>query len=84
MLFAATFFLGRIVLMGAFVAKLLLEVPLVRERLSAQLQVSYLGLVPVMYSLNLYWFGKIVAGVRRALAKPNAAAEAERPPCKAE
>tara|TARA_B110001452_G_C15170195_1_gene406729 strand:+ start:709 stop:921 length:213 start_codon:yes stop_codon:yes gene_type:complete len=64
--------------MGAFLAKLLLELPLARQRLSAQLQVSYLVLVPMMYSLNLYWFGKIVAGVRRALAKLNGATEAER------
>lgn len=77
-MFAATFFLSRIVLMGAFLAKLLLELPLARQRLSAQLQVSYLVLVPMMYLLNLYWFSKIVAGVRRALAKLNGAAEAER------
>lgn len=64
--------------MGAFLMKLLLELPLVRQRLSTHLQVSYLVLVPMMYCLNLYWFGKIISGVRRTLAKLNAAADAER------
>ena len=31
------------------------------------LQLSYLGGLPAMYALNLFWFGKIVAGVRKTL-----------------
>ena len=36
------------------------------------LQLSYLGGLPAMYCLNLWWFNKIVDASRRALSKGKA------------
>ena len=42
---------------------------LLRPALLRRLQLSYLGGLPAMYCLNLFWFSKIVDAVRRTLSK---------------
>jgi len=65
--FALTFALTRVVVMGLLVAHLVASWGSVRTLLSAPLQLSYLGGLPAMYALNLFWFSKIVDAVRRTL-----------------
>ena len=40
-----------------------------------RLQLSYLGGLPAMYCLNLWWFSKVVDAARRTLAKGDDKAE---------
>lgn len=71
--FALIFFLTRVVAMGIIVVHLLGSHQAAREILNPVMQVSYLVGLPAMYSLNLFWFHKIVDGVRRTLRKTKSA-----------
>ena len=70
--FALSFALTRVVVMGLLVAHLLASWRDARVLLSPGLQLSYLGGLPAMYCLNLWWFNKIVDASRRALSKGKA------------
>merc|ERR1719240_1018787 len=67
-LFALSFFFTRVVVLGFLVAHLFSQAALLYQLLSAPLLVSYLGLVPAMYALNLFWFKKIAASVHTVLS----------------
>ena len=65
--FALSFALTRIFLMGGLVLHLLASYQAALTLLGPALRVSYLGGIPAMYCLNLFWFSKIVANVRKTL-----------------
>jgi hypothetical protein len=67
--FALSFAVTRVLVMGLLVAHILASWRDARVLLSPALQISYLGGLPAMYCLNLWWFNKIVDASRRALAK---------------
>jgi hypothetical protein len=68
-LFAVTFFVSRVVVLGWGVAHLFSDVGGVQARLTPILQVSFLGLLPALYCLNLYWFYAVCISVRKVLFK---------------
>eukprot|EP00308_Calcidiscus_leptoporus_P009288 CAMPEP_0119361712 /NCGR_PEP_ID=MMETSP1334-20130426/8967_1 /TAXON_ID=127549 /ORGANISM="Calcidiscus leptoporus, Strain RCC1130" /LENGTH=244 /DNA_ID=CAMNT_0007376797 /DNA_START=160 /DNA_END=894 /DNA_ORIENTATION=+ len=67
--FAITFFLTRILLLGALVYHLFCNMGAMQTLLSLPLLVSYLILIPTMYVLNLFWGIKILQGVASLLRK---------------
>ena len=71
-LFALTFFVTRIVAFGGLLLHLLSQLAELKQLLSLPLQVSYFGLLPAMYCLNLFWFYKICQGVARVLSGSDA------------
>ena len=66
-LFALTFFITRIVIFGALVLHMFSQASSLMQLLPAPLQVSYFGLLPAVYGLNLFWFTKICQGILRVL-----------------
>lgn len=66
-LFALLFFLTRVVVFGALAAHLLTQASELRHVLPLPQQISYLGLLPALYGLNLFWFYKICVNVMRTL-----------------
>ena len=66
-LFALTFFLSRVLALGWLVLHLLSNFEAVQARLDPLLQFSYLGLLPALYCLNLYWFVAICRSVAKVL-----------------
>jgi hypothetical protein len=71
--FAAAFFSTRVLLFGLLVAHLVLNADALRALLSPPLRVSYLGLLPLLYALNLFWWGQICKAIARILSKENQA-----------
>lgn len=66
-LFALTFFLSRVLALGWLVLHLFSNFEAVQARLDPLLQFSYLGLLPALYCLNLYWFVAICRSVAKVL-----------------
>ena len=71
--FAAAFFSTRVLLFGLLVAHLVLNADALRALLSPPLRVSYVGLLPLLYALNLFWWGQICKAIARILSKENQA-----------
>ena len=65
--FAVVFFLTRVVIFGLLVAHLVSQRQELALLLSPSLRLSYFGLLPALYGLNLWWFGKICSGIARVL-----------------
>jgi len=65
--FALVFFLTRVVVFGLVVLQFWSQLAPLRQLLSPSLQLSYLGLLPLVYGLNLFWFAKICSGIIRVL-----------------
>merc|ERR1711924_256853 len=66
-LFALIFFATRVAIFGAVVLHLLSQRTVLSQLLSPPLQLSYFGLLPAVYCLNLFWFAKICQGIVRVL-----------------
>ena len=67
--FAAAFFTTRVLLFGALVAHLALNAAALRTLLGPPLRVSYLGLLPLLYGLNLFWWYQICKGIQKIMVK---------------
>ena len=65
--FALTFFATRIVVFGVLLLQLFSQLSELRQLLSPPLQLSYFGLLPAVYGLNVFWMSKIVQGILRVL-----------------
>ncbi|KAL1496071.1 hypothetical protein AB1Y20_014698 [Prymnesium parvum] len=67
--FAVTFAVTRVLLMGLLVVHVFRSYPYIRSLLGLSMQLSYLVGLPAMYCLNLYWFSKVLQGMRKTLRK---------------
>ena len=59
--------LTRIVALGLLLAHLFSQLPYLARLLSPAVQLSYFGLLPAVYGLNLFWFSRICTGIARVL-----------------
>lgn len=67
--FAATFTVTRVIVLGMLIHHILSHTAELRELLSPLLQISYLGLLPAVYAMNLWWFYKILTTIAKMFNK---------------
>ena len=67
--FAAAFFTTRVLLFGLLVAHLALNAVALHTLLGPPLRVSYLGLLPLLYGLNLFWWYQICKAIQKIMVK---------------